>query len=548
MCGIFGVVGNGSATDVLIQGLHRLKYRGYDSAGVATQVNGAIQTRRASGKLQALEEVLQGQPLPGQVGIGHTRWATHGQPTVTNAHPHVCGPVAVVHNGIIENHRDLRDMLQAQGHHFKSQTDSEVIPHLIHHFLQQDMEPLDAVRTAVASLHGSYALGIMIAGLEEHLIAARRNSPLVIAEGHDGLYLASDAMAVRGTAQDVIYLEDNDIAVVSEAGIKTFCAEGYLANRLRETLNGGHSEVDKGSYQHYMLKEIYEQPVAVKNTLGQTVKLKDKSPQLNNNKDNENPWLKSSPSSPENTADDSVGFAAMNRLHIVACGTSYYAGAVAKYWFERYAKLPVELDIASEFRYRSTPLMKGDAALFISQSGETADTLAALGYVRKQGAEVLSIVNVPTSSIARESDGVFCTQAGPEIGVASTKAFTTQLSLLAEMAIRAGVEREVLSNEESDGLNKTLASVPRLIEIALHSNPLICEMAEQFQTANSALYLGRGHMFPIALEGALKLKEISYIHAEGYAAGELKHGPIALVDKDTPVVMLAPDDELAEKT
>ena len=521
MCGIYGVFGDGEAAPALVEGLRRLAYRGYDSAGVATRVGASIEARRASGKLASLEALLVREPLGGGIGIGHTRRATHGRPTVSNAHPHVCGPVAVVHNGIIENHRELRGELEAEGHAFRGDTDSEVLPHLIHHYLDRGREPLAAVRAALAMVRGSYALGILIAGDEERLIAVRRGSPLVVGEGEDGLYLASDTSALGVAARRVTSLEEGNLALIDGSGPRLFDARGRTVRRLRRAVEHAAAPStgggERGGYRHYMLKEIHDQPGA----LGATLEGVEEGA--------------------------AVDFANLDRLLLIGCGTSHYAAKVAKYWFERYADLPVEVDIASEFRYRSPPLHGGDAAIFISRSGETADTLAALRHVNRAERPTYAVVNAAESSMAREAEGVFLTRAGAEIGVASTKAFTSQLMVLAALAIKAGLVRERISEDEAGRLHWLLHEAPRRIADLLATEPFVAELAPVVSEAHNVLFLGRGALYPIALEGALKLKEVSYIHAEGYAAGELKHGPIALVDHHTPVVTLAPDDDLLEK-
>lgn len=517
MCGIFGVFGSKNVSLDILSGLARLEYRGYDSSGIAAQFNQRIGLRKASGKLSQLRELLHSKPLTGTVGIGHTRWATHGSPSTKNAHPHACGSVAVVHNGIIENYHELYSELTSAGHTFESCTDSEVIPHLIQDYLDQGYAGIEAVKLTLNRLQGAYALGILIAGEEEQLIAARKDSPLVIGSGAKGLFIASDSSALEKDVNQVIYLENGDVATLNHKGVTVFDKCGQMVERLRKKLTNHVRCHSKSGYQHYMLKEIYQQPQVTHKTLH----FED--------------------------AAYSLDFNETSRLSIVACGTSYYAGMVAKYWFEQYARLPVDIDIASEYRYRHTPIAKNDKVLFISQSGETADTLAALEYAKSQGAKTLSIVNVDGSSIARSADIVIKTLAGKEVGVASTKAFTTQLVVLAKLVIHAAKHRAMISDSEIVEMTQSLQSLPDKIAAVLSQADLIDRMAAQLVNTEHILYLGRGSCFPIALEGALKLKEITYIHAEGYAAGELKHGPIALIKKDTPVVVVLPENLQKEK-
>jgi len=528
MCGIVGILGRGPVADLLVDSLKRLEYRGYDSAGVATLEGGHLERRRAEGKLKNLEARLRTSPLQGHVGIGHTRWATHGRPTEANAHPHASASVAVVHNGIIENFRELRDMLEKQGAQFASETDTEVVAHLVESHLARGLSPQDAVREALPQLRGAFALGFVFKGQDDLLIGARKGSPLAIGFGDGEMFLGSDAIALAPLTDTVSYLEDGDWVVLTHSSAVIRNARNEVVRR--EVLKSGATGflVDKANYRHFMAKEIHEQPEVVGHTLAHYVDLAADRIAL-----------------PLKLPFD---FRDIQRISVTACGTASYAGAVARYWFERLARLPVEVDIASEFRYREAPLRAGDLAIFISQSGETADTLAALRYAKQQGMHTLSVVNVPTSTIARESETVLPTLAGPEIGVASTKAFTCQLTVLAALAIAAGRARGVLSEEDEGRLTHALIEVPRLMAAALALEPQIEKLARDIAKSKDVLYLGRGTSYPLALEGALKLKEISYIHAEGYAAGELKHGPIALIDENMPVVVIAPHDRVFEKT
>jgi len=528
MCGIVGILGRQPVADLLVDSLKRLEYRGYDSAGVATLEGAHIERRRAEGKLKNLETRLKSSPLLGRVGIGHTRWATHGKPTENNAHPHASGKVAVVHNGIIENFRELRAELERGGAKFDSETDTEVVAHLVNSYLSKGSSPQDAVKEALPKLRGAFALAFVFEGEDDLMIGARKGSPLAIGYGDGEMYLGSDAIALAPFTDDISYLEDGDWAVLTREGVKVF--DERNAPVKRDVLKSGASTfmVDKANYRHFMAKEIHEQPEVVGHTLARYVDMATEQVSL-----------------PVALPFD---FAKIGRVSITACGTASYAGFVAKYWFERFARLPVELDVASEFRYREVPLRKGDLAIFISQSGETADTLAALRYAKAQGLHTISVVNVTTSTIARESETVLPTLAGPEIGVASTKAFTCQLMVLAALAVAAGKGRGELSAEDETRLVHALVEVPRLMSDALALEPQIEKLARDIAKAQDVLYLGRGTSYPLALEGALKLKEISYIHAEGYAAGELKHGPIALIDEKMPVVVIAPHDRVFEKT
>ena len=528
MCGIVGILGNGPVAGHLVDALQRLEYRGYDSAGIATLEQGKLVSRRAKGKLRALEAKLEKQPLKGISGIGHTRWATHGKPTESNAHPHATERVAVVHNGIIENYRELRDRLVKNGAKFLSDTDTEVVAHLVTEHLEKGQAPVDAVAAALKELRGAFALAFLFAGENDLMIGARKGSPLAIGYGDGEMYLGSDAIALAPFTDRVSYLEDGDWAVLTRKGAVVRNARDEVVQRPVIKSTASAMLVDKGNFKHFMAKEIHEQPEVVGHTLARYIDM----------------------TTEEVSLPEKLPFAwdKLQRLSISACGTAFYAGLVAKYWFERFAKLPVEIDIASEFRYREAPLEANDLAIFISQSGETADTLASLRYAKEHKQYVLSVVNVPTSTIARESDVVMSTLAGPEIGVASTKAFTCQLSVLACLAIAAGRARGVLSEADEQKLVRALIETPRLMTQALALEPQIEKLAHDLSKAHDVLYLGRGTSFPIALEGALKLKEISYIHAEGYAAGELKHGPIALIDETLPVIVIAPYDRVFEKT
>jgi len=528
MCGIVGIIGRGPVAGHLIEALKRLEYRGYDSAGIATLDHGALGRRRAEGKLAALEKRLAAEPLAGNIGIGHTRWATHGKPTESNAHPHATARVAVAHNGIIENFRELRERLMKAGAKFTSETDTEVVAHLVTEEMNKGKGPVEAVAAALKQLRGAFALAFLFTGEDDLMIGARRGSPLAIGYGDGEMYLGSDAIALAPFTDTISYLEDGDWAVLTHKGVEIRDEDGRKVERPIIKSTASAQLVDKGNHKHFMAKEIHEQPEVVGHTLAHYIDMTTEKVVL-----------------PGKLPFD---WKALKRLSLSACGTAFYAGLVAKYWFERFAKLPVEIDIASEFRYREAPLEKGDLAIFISQSGETADTLASLRYAKQHQQHVLSVVNVPTSTIARESDAVMPTLAGPEIGVASTKAFTCQLSVLACLAIAAGRARGELSAADEQNLVRALIEVPRLMAEALALEPQIEKLAEGLAKVRDVLYLGRGTSFPIALEGALKLKEISYIHAEGYAAGELKHGPIALIDETIPVIVIAPFDRVFEKT
>jgi len=528
MCGIVGILGHGPVAEQLVDSLKRLEYRGYDSAGVATLEGDHLERRRAEGKLRNLEARLRLEPLAGHTGIGHTRWATHGKPTENNAHPHATDKVAVVHNGIIENFRELREALQKKGTVFKTETDTEIVVHLVDDYLRQGLQPADAIKATLSQLRGAFALGFIFAGNTDLMIGARNGPPLAVGYGDGEMYLGSDAIALGPFTDTISYLEDGDWVVLTRAGATIYDRNNVVVRREALKHAAATSLVDKANYRHFMAKEIHEQPEVVGHTLARYVDMAADKVML-----------------PLQLPFD---FKNIQRISITACGTASYAGYIAKYWFERLARVPVELDVASEFRYREAPLGKSDLAIFISQSGETADTLAALRYAKSQGLHTLSVVNVPESAIARESDAVLPTHAGPEIGVASTKAFTCQLMVLAALAIEAGRQRGELSADDETNLVHRLVEIPRLMSAALATEPLIEKLARDLSKSRDVLYLGRGTSYPLALEGALKLKEISYIHAEGYAAGELKHGPIALIDENMPVVVIAPYDQVFEKT
>ncbi len=527
MCGIIGILGRGDVAGPILEGLKRLEYRGYDSAGVATLNGSGLERRRAVGKLSALAGVLDAQPLAGAIGIGHTRWATHGGVTEANAHPHATPRCAIVHNGIIENFAELRSELEALGYGFSSETDTEVIAWLITAKMEREgLGPREAVAATLERLRGAYGVVVIFESDEDVMIAARQGSPLAIGRGEGATYVGSDAYALAPFTNKVTYLEDGDHAEIRRSGFQVYDRSGAAVSRSETASSASDQMVDKEGHRHFMAKEIHEQPEVIAHTLSRYVK-----------------------------ADTGVvappaefSFAKLDRLTLSACGTAFYAGLVSKYWFETWAKLPVDIDIASELRYRDAPYVDGGGALFVSQSGETADTLAALRNAKAQGQTVAALVNVPESSIAREADAIFPTAAGPEIGVASTKAFTCQLTALACLAIAAGRERGVLSAEAERELTGALMQTPRLMAEALQHAPAIEEVAHSIAKVRDVLYIGRGVSFPMSLEGALKIKEISYIHAEGYAAGELKHGPIALIDEATPVVVIAPSDAHFDKT
>lgn len=527
MCGIIGIVGKEEVADRLVDGLRRMEYRGYDSAGVCTLHGGRLVRRRAPGKLGNLVLELARDPAPGTTGIAHTRWATHGAPTAANAHPHATAEVALVHNGIIENFRQLREALTARGRKFESETDSEVVAHLISEGIEAGQSPEEAVQAALPQLRGAFALAIAFRSHPGLLIGARLGSPLVIGYGEGETYLGSDALALAPLTQKITYLDEGDWVVVRRDGVTIFDKGNNEVTREVTTSGASAAAIEKGNYRHFMQKEIFEQPTVVAQTLRSYVRQVDQSVAL-----------------PQIDFDLSK----INRVTIVACGTSYYAGMVAKYWFEQFARLPVDIDVASEFRYRDPVLEKGGLSLFISQSGETADTLAALRHCKEAGQTIAVVVNVPTSSMAREADLLLPTHAGPEIGVASTKAFTCQLAVLAALAAHLAVKRGRLDRAEEAEVVRHLIETPAALNAALAFDDEIAAMAHLIAPARDVLYLGRGPDYPLALEGALKLKEISYIHAEGYASGEMKHGPIALIDEAVPVIVLAPSGPLFEKT
>jgi glucosamine--fructose-6-phosphate aminotransferase (isomerizing) len=527
MCGIIGILGKEPVMRGLVNALKRLEYRGYDSAGIATLENGSLARRRAKGKLRNLEALLAEQPLRGTAGIGHTRWATHGVPSERNAHPHMTAKVSLVHNGIIENFHELRTELEAEGVVFETETDTEAVVHLISRELARGAAPEAAVAETLRRLEGAFALAILFAGHDDLLIGARRGSPLAVGYGDGEMYLGSDAMALAPFTDRVAYLEDGDCVALTRTSVRIRNENGAPVERPIQRTHASALLADKGNHRHFMAKEIHEQPDVIARTLGHYVHFAEGRVEL---------------------MDTKFDFAKLSRLTIAACGTAYYAGMVAKYWFERYARLPVEIDVASEFRYREAPLPPNGLALFISQSGETADTLAGLRYAKEQKQTILSIVNVPQSTIARESDAILPTLAGPEIGVASTKAFTSQLAVLACMAIVAARARGHLTAPQEAEIVKGLVELPRLMNEVLRREEEFEKLAHLLSHATDVLYLGRGSYYPLALEGALKLKEISYIHAEGFAAGELKHGPIALIDESVPVIVVAPRDALYDKT
>ncbi len=527
MCGIVGIVGKGAATPLLVDGLKRLEYRGYDSAGVATLVKGHIERRRASGRIAALEDRVNAEPLGGRTGIAHTRWATHGAPVENNAHPHATDKVAIVHNGIIENFAELKAELAAKGRVFASETDSEVIAHLLTVLIDEGMIPEAAFGAALKRLHGAFAVAAIVAGHEDLLLAARRGSPLAIGYGDGEMFVGSDALALAPLTRKISYLDDGDWVVVTGSTVTIHDHNDIQVTRaIKETALSG-ALIGKGNFQHFMQKEIFEQPAVIGDTLRVYVNPATRAVAL---------------------PDLPVDLKTLNRIQLVACGTSYYAGLVGRYWIERLARLPVDVDIASEFRYRDPILEKGGLSMFVSQSGETIDTLSALRHAKAQGQKIAAIVNVPESSMARESDVVLPTHAGPEIGVASTKAFTTQLSVLASFAFAAAKARCTMSAAALNELAGAIYEIPEKVSAVLAMDEAIRAAAEIVAPARDVLYLGRGTSYPIAMEGALKLKEISYIHAEGYPAGEMKHGPIALIASDVPVIVLAPSDEWFEKT
>ncbi len=526
MCGIVGINGSRPVSPLLVDGLRRLEYRGYDSAGIATLVGGQIDARRAEGKLDRLAEKLVGEPLSGTMGIGHTRWATHGKPTEANAHPHRTDKVAVVHNGIIENYRELRNELEKKGCVFASETDTETIAHLISDYLRQGMSPQEAAAISLKRLEGAFAVAIIFAGHEDLLIGARRGSPLALGYGDGEMFLGSDALALAPLTNRIAYLEEGDwVEVYKDKAIIHDAGDKIVERKIHITALSG-AMIGKGQYRHFMLKEIFEQPAVIGDTLSTLVTPDD---------------ILTMPQMP-------FDWKTVPRVTIIGCGTASYAGLVGKYWFEQLARLPVEIDIASEFRYREAPMPAGGVTIVVSQSGETADTLAALNYAKSQGQKILAVVNVPQSSIARASDIVVPTLAGPEIGVASTKAYTTQLAVLLCLALDAAQTRGGITPQRSKEIIHALHQIPAQINAVLRDEHHVQELAHHISEARDVLYMGRGLLFPLAMEGALKLKEISYIHAEGYPAGEMKHGPIALIDENMPVVFLAPSDNLYEKT
>ena len=527
MCGIVGIVGREAVAQRLFDGLKRLEYRGYDSAGICTVGEAGFDRRRAEGKLENLARELAADALHGDIGIAHTRWATHGAPTVDNAHPHIVGPVALVHNGIIENFKPLREELQAEGRQFASQTDSEVVAHLVAREVERGADPQAAVAAVLPRLHGAFAIAFLFKDHPDTIIGARMGAPLTVGYGDGENYLGSDALALAPLTQRIAYLEEGDWAVVKRDTIEIFDRANNPVSREIVESGATAQRIEKGNYRHFMLKEIYEQPVVVAQTLQSYLRTLEGRVAL---------------------PDIEFDLSAVNRVTIVACGTSYYAGMVAKYWFEQFARVPVDIDVASEFRYREPVLEKGGLALFVSQSGETADTLAALRHARSEGQVIAVVVNVPTSSMAREADLLLPTHAGPEIGVASTKAFTCQLAVLAALAANLARAKGRLTEAEEREIVEHLREAPEAMSAALDHDEGIAEHAHLVAPARDVLYLGRGPDYPMALEGALKLKEISYIHAEGYAAGEMKHGPIALIDDLVPVIVLAPSGPLFEKT
>ncbi|MEW2911785.1 glutamine--fructose-6-phosphate transaminase (isomerizing) [Leisingera sp. JC11] len=527
MCGIVGVLGNHEAAPILVEALKRLEYRGYDSAGIATVNDGALRRRRAVGKLVNLSDLLVHEPLAGKAGIGHTRWATHGAPSVSNAHPHRAGSVAVVHNGIIENYKELRAELLNCGMEFRTETDTETVALMTERYLKEGHSPVDAAFKTLDQLEGAFALAFLFDGEEDLIVAARKGSPLAIGHGDGEMFVGSDAIALAPLTDRITYLEEGDRVVVTRAGAEIRNAAGTLVNRETKTIQIDSSQVDKGGHKHFMAKEIAEQPHVIAEAIRHYLPVEENAVRL---------------------PGEGVDFSQVERLTMVACGTAFYACLTAKYWFEQIARLPVEVDIASEFRYREPPIPGKTLALFVSQSGETADTLAALRYCQEKADKILSVVNVPESSIARESDLALPIFAGPEIGVASTKAFTCQLTVLLALALKAACDRGHLNADEMAEYATAIRGLPNVLSSALEQNEAIRLAAQKVSEARDVLFLGRGLMFPLALEGALKLKEISYIHAEAYASGELKHGPIALIDKNMPVVVLTPKDSLFDKS
>ena len=529
MCGIVGYVGPRETAHVLIEGLKRLEYRGYDSAGIAVFSQEKIEIRRKEGKLNRLEELMQGERFDGTVGVGHTRWATHGRPSDENAHPHKAGRVAVVHNGIIENYLPLKDLLKKKGHRFASETDTEIVAHLIDEFLAEGYAPLDAVRTALDKIKGSYALGILIEGDNRSLIAARNECPLVIGLGQGEHFIASDIPPILPYTRDFIFMEDGEVAVLSVEGVKVFDAQGKELQKESKRVDWNPLMAEKGGYKHFMLKEIFEQPRAVTDTIRGRLLEEQGDVAF------------------EKVSLDKGTLKDLRRVFLVACGTSYHAALVGKFLIEGLSRIPVEADIGSEFRYRNPVIGDQDMLVAISQSGETADTLAAMREAKRRGAKTIAICNVIESSLARDADGVIYTHAGPEIGVASTKTFATQLTTLFLLSLRMGRVLGTLPAKDGKALVKELIRIPHLMEETLKTSKQVAGIARKYLHARDFLYLGRGINYPIALEGALKLKEISYVHAEGYPAGEMKHGPIALIDRELPVVVLATQNEVYDK-
>jgi glutamine---fructose-6-phosphate transaminase (isomerizing) len=527
MCGIVGILGSGPVAGQIVEALKRLEYRGYDSAGVATLEGGRLTRRRAEGKLRNLEARLAAAPLDGAIGIGHTRWATHGRPTEANAHPHASGRLAVVHNGIIENFKALREELIARGHRLETETDSEVAAFLVTDEMAAGSSPAAAVAAALPRMRGAYALVYLFDGCDNLLIGARRGAPLAVGYGEGAMYLGSDALALAPFTDRIAYLEEGDWVVLTRQGATFHDAAGKIVTRRMVRSRAGGLLIEKGNYRHFMAKEIHEQPEVVGHTLAHYVDMGAQRARLF-------AWP--------------VDPAELSRITICACGTAYMAGLIGKYWIERFARLPVEIDVASEYRYREAPVDPSGVTLVVSQSGETADTLASLRYAKDNGSAIVGIVNVAESSIARLSDSLAPTLAGPEIGVASTKAFTCQLAVLAALAVNLARARGTLDEDEEAALIGELIAAPGLIAEVLKLEPAIETIAHSLARARDVLYLGRGTSYPLALEGALKLKELSYIHAEGYAAGELKHGPIALIDEAMPVIVIAPRDAAFEKT
>ncbi len=534
MCGIIGILGEKEAAPILVEGLRRLEYRGYDSTGISTLTNGELQRRRAKGKLVNLEETLSAQPLSGTIGIGHTRWATHGEPTEGNAHPHKTDKVAIVHNGIVENYAEIKEELENLQIRFESDTDTEVVAQLVTHYINQGMSPNDAANKTFSRLEGAYALVLIFAGEDNLMIACRQGTPLAVGYGEGEMYVASDSYALAPFTKKICFLEDGDRVRVTREGAQVYINDNENVERKISITAQSGASTGKGEYKHFMLKEIYEQPAVIGDTLNSYVH----------------------PSTGKITIPEDVLEAIITapRLTLIACGTAYYACMVAKYWFEQIARIPCEIDVASEFRYREAPMPEGGLSIFVTQSGETLDTLEALRYCKhpknpKERQQILSIVNTIESTIERESDLVLHTLAGPEIGVASTKAFTTQITTLACMAFAAAKAKGVIGEQQAREMAEALRHIPKLASDILHHDDAIKLIAKDFADARDVLYFGRGSMYPIAMEGALKLKEISYIHAEGYAAGEMKHGPIALIDEHVPIVVICPgNDPLFEKT